>query len=109
LTVLKVYIEKEIIRLEKDKEHIKEFEVRLSLNKKGEILVNLLKNRSNVIVYYLDFTYDDRTINLINKKKVEHPNLNITGLRESFPQLNRAVMNSKNWRYTLNFRGFLLF
>ena len=109
MTVLKVYIEKEIIRLEKDKEHIKEFEVRLSLNKKGEILVNLLKNRSNVIVYYLDFTYDDRTINLINKKKVEHTNLTIAGLRESFPQLNRAVMNSKNWRYTLNFRGFLLF
>ncbi len=109
LTVSTVYIKKEIIRLEKDKEHIKEFEVRLSLNKKGEILVNLLKNRSNVIVYYLDVTYDDRTINLINKKKVEHPNLTIAGLRESFPQLNKAIMNSKNWRYILNFRGFLLF
>ncbi len=109
LTVSTVYIKKEIIRLEKDKEHIKEFEVRLSLNNKGEILVNLLKNRSNIMVHYLDMTYDDRTKNLINKKKGEHPNLTIAGLRESFPELNRAVSDSKNWRYTLNFRGFLLF
>ena len=109
LTVSKVYREKEVIRLEKDREHIKKFEVRLSLNKKGEILVNLLKNRSNVIVYYLDVTYENRTLNSINKMKCEHPNLTIAGLREFFPVLNRAVSDSKNWRYTLNFRGFLLF
>ena len=109
LTVSNVYIEKENIQLQKEKKYIKEFEVRLSLNKKRQILVYLLKNRSNITINYLDLTYDDKTNNLINKKKEEYPNLTIGGIREITPEIERAVKDPKNWRFLLNFRGVLLF
>ena len=110
LSVSKIFMESdEIERRRLEEENRKRFEVRLTLNKKKEILVKLLKNRSNITVNYLELTYDDNTINLLNKKKGEYPNLTIGGLRDAFPEVNRAVSNSENWRYLLNFRGLLLF
>ena len=55
LSVSKIFMDSdEIERRRLEEENRKRFEVRLSLNKKKEILVKLLKNRSNITVNYLE-------------------------------------------------------
>jgi len=69
----------------------------------------LKSSQGNIEVDFLTLSYSEEVNNLIAERQKEAigvPNLTLSQL---FPDVKAALNDNKNWRLSLNFRGFLLF